>query len=68
MLEQGVTYTVEMNGKWIIVEHVPAKVCGQCGDKLFSPDTVEKLQQISWEQNRPLRILETPVFDFASVA
>ena len=66
MVEQGVTYTVELDGKWIIVEHVPAEVCSQCGDRLFSPETVEKLQRIAWQQHRPLRILETPVVDFAS--
>lgn len=64
--EQDVTYTLEIDGKWIIVEHVPAKVCPQCGEKLFAPNTVEKLQQIAWDQKEPCRILETPVFDFAN--
>ena len=66
LVEQEVTYAIELDGKWIIIEHVPAKVCPQCGEKLFSPDTVERLQQIVWGQKRPHRIVETPVFDFAS--
>lgn len=66
LVEQKVTYSVEVDGKWVIVEHVPAKVCPQCGARLFSPDTVERLQRIAWEGKGPSRILATPVFDFAS--
>ncbi len=65
LIEQEVTYAVELDGTWIIVEHVPSKVCPQCGERLFSPETVERLQRIAWDQQAPSRILETPVFDFA---
>lgn len=34
-------YTIFYEGHWIIVDNVPAKVCQQCGEKLFSPSTVE---------------------------
>ena len=64
-MEQEVTYTVEVGGKWIIIEHIPAKVCPQCGEKLYSPGTVERLQQIAWGQKKPQRVVQTPVFDFA---
>lgn len=60
--------TVELDDKLVVVENVPAKVCGQCGERLFSPDTVEKLQKTVWEQNDPVRIIETPVFDFNSTS
>lgn len=66
LVEQEVTYSVELDGKWVIIEHVPAKVCPQCGERLFSAGTVERLQRIAWEQKAPRRTLATPVFDFAS--
>jgi len=66
MIKREVTYTLEMDGKFIVVEHVPAKVCPQCGEKLFSPETVERLQKTIWEQKEPVRVMQTPVFDFAS--
>jgi YgiT-type zinc finger domain-containing protein len=66
LVEQEVTDAIEFDGKWIIVEHVPAKVCPQCGERLFSADTMERLQRTAWEQTSPCRVLETPVFDFAS--
>lgn len=66
LVQEQVTYTIELDGKWIMIEHVPARVCTQCGEKLFSPDTVDKLQQIARDQKGPYRILATPVFDFAN--
>ena len=66
MKEQTVTYTIQTDDKLVVVEHVPAKVCGQCGERLYSPETVERLQQTVWEQRSPSRVLQTPVFDFAA--
>ena len=64
-VEQKVTYVLEQQGKVIIVEHVPARVCVETGERLFAPDIVERLQQIVWEQRKPTRVVETPVFEFA---
>ena len=64
--EGKVNFTVELDDKLMVVENVPAKVCGQCGERLFSPDTVAKLQKTAWRQNNPVRVIETPVFDFNS--
>ena len=66
--EGKIKFTVELDDKLMVVENVPAKVCGQCGERLFYPDTVEKLQKTAWEQNDPVRIIETPVFDFNSTS
>lgn len=66
LTEQEVTYTVQLGDRFVVVEHVPAKVCSQCGERLYSPDTVERLQRTVWEQRTPSRILQTPVFDFAA--
>ncbi|MBU1128181.1 MAG: YgiT-type zinc finger protein [Candidatus Omnitrophica bacterium] len=61
-----VSYTIFYEGHWIIVEHVPAKVCRQCGEKTFSPDTVELLQKTVWSKRQPDKKIETPVFNLAS--
>lgn len=63
-----VTYPLELEGRWVLVEGVPARVCVQCGERLFAPDTVDKLQQIARGVMEPQRIEETPVFDFAGAA
>ncbi len=64
--EQQVTYVLEQQGKVLIIEHVPARVCRETGERLFAPDTVERLQQIVWEQRKPTRLVETPVFEFVA--
>jgi hypothetical protein len=38
----------------------------ETGERLFAPETVERLQQTVWEQRKPQRVIETPVFEFAS--
>ena len=64
--EQKVTYVLEQQGKVLIIENVPARVCRENGERLFAPETVERLQHIVWEQRKPIRIIETPVFEFVA--
>lgn len=65
MVERRVTYTLELQGKLIVVENVPARVCLETGEQFFSPETVEKLQQMAWGQRQPKRTIQTPVYDFS---
>jgi YgiT-type zinc finger domain-containing protein len=65
MRETKVTYTLEMDGKFFIIENVPARVCEETGEQFFSPDTVERLQETVWGQAKPKKTIETPVYEFA---
>ena len=64
-VEQEVTYTLEVHGRFIIIEHVPARVSLQTGERFFSPGTVEQIQTIVWDEKAPSRVVETPVFEFS---
>jgi hypothetical protein len=64
MVAQRVTYTLETNDGWIIVENVPARVSLETGERLFSPETVEHLQRVVWEKREPSRVIRVPVFEF----
>jgi len=66
-VEQPVTYILEVEGRFIIIEQVPARVSQQTGKRFFSPETVERLQAIVWERQTPSRVIETPVFEFPRV-
>ncbi len=61
-----VTYSVEVDGRMIIVENVPARVNVETGEQLFSADTVERLREIVRSRRAPRRVIETHVFDFAA--
>jgi hypothetical protein len=67
-VEQTVTYTLEVQGRFILVEQVPARVSLRTGERFFSPDTVERLQEIIWDRRVPNRVIETPVFEFSRAA
>lgn len=66
MTEIKVTYTLEMDGKFYIIENVPARVCEETGEQFFSPETVERLQEKVWGREKPKKIIETPVYEFAA--
>lgn len=65
-IEKKVTYAIELDGKFIIVENVPSRVCVETDERFFAPETVERLQQMVWERRKPRRVIETPVFEFAT--
>jgi len=64
--DRNINYAVEVDGQLYLIEHVPARVCLETGEQLFSPETVERIQDIIERQPIPIRILETPVYDFVT--
>ena len=52
MVEQKVAYMLEVEGKFILVADVPASVCLETGERLFLPETVERLQQTIWGKRK----------------
>ncbi len=64
--EERVTYTLQMGDRFFVIENVPARISELTGERLFSPETVERIQSIVWGQSTPVRVLETPVFQFAA--
>ena len=45
LIEQTVTYPIEIDGRLLLVENVPARVNVETGERYFAPETVERLQQ-----------------------
>ncbi|MFZ4703595.1 MAG: YgiT-type zinc finger protein [Candidatus Methylumidiphilus sp.] len=64
--ERIINYTIEVDRQLYLIEHVPARVCLDTGEQSFSPETVERIQDIIERQPIPSRIVETPVYDFAA--
>ena len=64
LVEQKVTYTLLKDGKFLIIECVPARVNVETGEQFFSPQTVERLQRVIWGERQPVRLVQTPVFEF----
>ena len=64
MIEMEVTYTIEYGGKLHVIEHVPARVCKETGEEFFSPETLEHIQAILKQGGPPVRVIETPVYEY----
>ena len=65
IVERRVNYTLELDGRFFLVENVPARVDLATGEQLFAPRTVEQLQRLILGGEEPVRMVETPVYQFA---
>lgn len=66
LIEQEVTYVAYINGAAIIIEHVPARVNVETGERLFAPQTVERIHEIIRLRQQPKKVIDTPVYEFAA--
>ena len=64
LVERRVTYTLEHEGQFYLVENVPARVDEETGEQFFAPSTVERLQQILLGEQKPDRLIEMPVYAY----
>jgi len=64
LIETEVTYTLELGGRFYIIEHVPARVCRETGEQFFSPETVEHVHALIKGGKKPVKMIETPVYEF----
>ena len=62
---QLVTFSLEIEGHWVVVEGVPARVDALTGERFFDLATVDKIQQLV-RQQQPVRVEQLPVFRFAA--
>ena len=66
LIEKRVTYFLELNGKFFLIENVPARVNEETGEQFFAPSTVVFLQQIILDGQEPKRVIQTPVYSYAA--
>jgi hypothetical protein len=66
LVEKRVTYSLELNGKFILIENVPARINEETGEQFFAPSTVMLLQQIILDGQEPKRVIQTPVYSYAA--
>lgn len=68
MKRASVTFTYEEDDRYMFVEHVPADVCEQCGEKLYSPDVTDTLLALAQHKKHvPPKVVSVPVYDYAAM-
>ncbi len=51
-----------ISGKPILVEHIAAKICKQCGEQTFSRQTTEQIRLLLHSEAKPVRAIAMDVF------
>ena len=64
--ERDVVHTVRHEGRVIVIDHVPAEVCGTCGDVLLRPEVVRQIEALLRTSDAPAAMV--PLYEYARSA
>jgi HTH-type transcriptional regulator/antitoxin MqsA len=54
-----------IDGRRVLVEHIPAQVCERCGEATFSREMTERVRRLVHEEGRPSKTVSLDVFALA---
>lgn len=54
-----------IDGKFVLVENIPATVCVHCGEMTFSRETTEKIRRMVHGEAEPIKTVPLDVFAFS---
>ena len=63
--EEFVEEVFRIDGKYVLVDHIPASVCARCGEETFSRETTERLRLLVHGKAKPTKSIAVKVFEFA---
>lgn len=62
MMERRVTLDLRLGEELVVIEDVPATVCENCGEQVFTPEVTRKVQTVAKERRGVARTMVIPVF------
>jgi YgiT-type zinc finger domain-containing protein len=63
--EELVSEVFTIEGRFVQVVDIPARVCDRCGEATFSRETTEKIRQLVHSSKQPVKTVPMDVFPFA---
>jgi YgiT-type zinc finger domain-containing protein len=54
-----------IDGRYVLVEGIPASICTRCGDATFSRETTERIRRMVYGEAQPVRSVAMEVFAYA---
>ncbi len=54
-----------IEGKRVLIEHIPATRCARCGETTFSRETTEQVRHLVYSAPQPVKTVSLDVFAFA---
>ena len=64
--EEAVDEVFDVDGRYVLVNGIPAKVCARCGEQTFSREAVEKVRLMVRVEAKPSESVSMDVFNFLS--
>ena len=62
--EELIEEIFQIDGKYVLVDQIPATVCARCGEETFSRETTEKVRLLVHSQATPAKSIPLEVFEF----
>lgn len=63
--QELVSELFNLNGRTVLIECIPARVCDRCGEVTFSGETNESVRRLVHGQARPARTMQVDVFAYS---
>ena len=63
--EELVEEVFRIDGKYVLVDRIPATVCARCGEESFSRETTERIRLMVHGRTKPAKSVALQVFEFA---
>jgi HTH-type transcriptional regulator / antitoxin MqsA len=54
----------QIDGKFHLVENIPATVCSRCGEEIFSREATEDIRAMLHEKPEPIKSISVDVFSY----
>lgn len=54
-----------IDGKFQLVENIPAKICSRCSEPIFSRGTTERVRELLHQDLQPARSIQVGVYAFS---
>jgi YgiT-type zinc finger domain-containing protein len=55
---------LEVDGRHVLMENIPARVCTHCGEAVLSRETTERIRLLVHGEGQPIRAIPMDVFVF----
>lgn len=63
--DEFVSEVLDVDGRHVLVQHIPAQVCTRCGEAAFSRETTERIRLLVHGAGRSDRTVPLEVFELA---
>lgn len=62
MVEKRVDLSRKVEGKYVLVENVPAGVCTECGTRYYAANVLKMIEETIRRRNKAEREIRVPVY------